>query len=348
MKKVRIFLVVGVVAILALIVVGRFTRQAKSDALQETYTGIVTVRGIVVHPTPFTRTIEETGSLAGNKESMIASEVGGRVKEVKVEVGAFVKEGDALIHLDDEIYKLDMERTKIAFDKAKLDYDRLDKLYKQKSISDSDIEAARLGVKSAELGYKMSLKNYNEATIRAPFSGTVAAKMTEVGQMVERGMPVVQLVDVGSLKLTVQIAEDMLRDVSTGASATIVIDALRDTLAGKVTAIGSRAATGSRTFPVEIRVPGNGKLRSGMFARALITGNVKADGLLLPRVAVLPDAGRTIVFVSNNRKAEKKIVRIISSSGDMVAVDGIADGDTVITVGNQQLSQGSPLALTIE
>lgn len=348
MKKIKLYIYGAIVLVLIIMVVGKYIRQAKSDALSDAYSSVVSVRGIKLVPEPFARTIEETGILTGNKESMVATETGGRVMEIKVDVGSYVKEGDPMVRLDDELYKLDADRAKIAYDKAKMDLERLEKLYEQKSISSSDIEGARLGAKSAEVGYKAALKTYNEATIRAPFSGTVAAKLTEVGQMVERGTPVVQLVDVGSLKLVVQVDEEQLRYASIGANALVIIDALKDSVEGKVVAIGSRAVTGTRTFPIEVRVPGNGKLRSGMFARTEIVGETVSDGLLLPRVAIIPDAGRSIVFRAHGKRAEKVVVKLIGKQGERIAVEGLNAGDIVITDGNQGLTQGTSIALKAE
>jgi membrane fusion protein (multidrug efflux system) len=338
----------GIAALLlAILVGGHMIRAAKNDLTRDAYTSVVTVSGFVLEQQPFTRYVEETGTLEGNKESLIAAETGGRVLEVYVEVGDYVHEGQPLIRLDDELYQLESERAKIAFDKATMDLDRVQKLYDQKSISESDFENARLGAKGAEVQYRMANKTYNDATIKAPFSGTVAARMTQVGQMIERGMPVVQLVDIASLKLTVPVSETDLKYLSVGAPATIIVDAASDTVQGKVSAVGSRATTGTRTFPVEIKLAGDKKLRSGMFARAVITANTIPDGLLLPRAATLPDMGRTVVFLARGRIAQKVPVRVIGSNGDHVAVEGIARGDTVIVTGNQMLSQGSTINLTL-
>ena len=213
---------------------------------------------------------------------------------------------------------------------------------------ESDLENARLAAKGAEVQYRMALKTYQDATIRAPFSGTVAAKLTEVGQMVERGVPVLQLVDLGTLKLTVQLAEADVKYISEGAPVTIIVDAVGDTLQGKVTAIGSRAAMGSRTFPVEINLPGGDNLRSGMFARAVIQAAQIPDAILLPRAALLPDAGNTVVYVARGKSAQKVRVRQIGISGDQVAIEGLAPGDTVITTGNQMISQGTQVSLMME
>ena len=348
MKKSKTILWGSAVLLLVILIGGRILRQARSDTLQDAYTGIVSVSGFVAETEPFTRLIEESGTLAGNKESTIAAETGGRVTEVAVEVGDYVKAGEPLVRLDDELYGLESERAKVAYDKATMDLDRLEKLYQDKSLSDSDIEGARLAAKGAEVVYRMALKTYNDATIRAPFNGTVASKSTEVGQMVERGMAVIQLVDISSLKLTVGISESDVKYVTPGAAATIVVEAAGDTVHGTVTAVGSRATSGARTFPVEVRLPGLPHLRSGMFARAIIAAKTLENALLVPRVAIVPDAGNTVVYLARGGTARKSVVVVIGTTGDRVDIDGIEAGDTVLTTGNQVLSHGSQIALTLK
>jgi RND family efflux transporter MFP subunit len=348
MTKPKTLALGGIALLIILLIFGRIMRQGRNDALEAVRSTTVAVKGLVAQPEPFARKVEASGILAGDKEATIAAETGGRVIEVRVEVGQHVKKGDPLVRLDDELYRLESERAKVAFDKAKMDLDRAETLYQGTSISESDIEAARLGAKSAEVGYEMALKTFHDATIRAPFAGTVAQKMTEVGQMVERGMAVAQLVDVSSLKLTVPVSETEVRLVTPGASATVYIDAASDTVTGKVFAVGSRATAGARTFPVEIRLPGNERLRSGMFARAIIGSAANQQEMLLPRVAVLPDAGATIVFRAHGGTAEKVPVRLIGNQGDRVAVEGLQRGDTVVTTGNQALSHGMAISLTLD
>lgn len=348
MSKPKTFALGGLALLIILLIFGRMMRQGRNEALQETRSTSVAVKGLVAVPEAFTRQVEASGVLEGAMEATVAAETGGRVIELRVDVGQRVSKGDPLARLDDELYRLESERAKIAFDKAKMDLDRAETLYQGKSISESDIEGARLGAKGAEVAYQMALKTYHDATIRAPFAGTVAQKMTEVGQMVERGMPVVQLVDVSSLKLTVPVTETEIRLVGPGATATVFIDAVNDTVRGKVFAVGSRAIAGARTFPVEIHLPGNERLRSGMFARAIIGSPREDQEMLLPRAAVLPDAGTMIVFRAHRGTAEKVPVRLIGNQGDRVAVEGLQRGDTVVTTGNQSLSHGMQILLTLD
>lgn len=345
--KLRLVLYLGIGLIVILIVAGRAFRHAKSDALNTAYSPVVTVSGLVVHPQEVQLTVEESGTVQGNREAIIAAGTGGRVVKWFVNLGDYVKTGDPILKVDDEIFKYEMERAIIAYEKAKLDFDRIEKLYKEKSISETDYENAKLMMKTAEVQAKHSTKMYEEATIRAPFDGTITAKMTEVGQMLERGMPAVQMIDFSRMKVTVNITENNIKDLKVGVDAVVIIPAIDDTLSAKVTAIGSRAITGSRAFPVEITFQGNPKIKSGMFAKVILKNAHLKNAMVLPRISVIPDAGNTVVFISKNSIAEKRVVKVLGYVDENVVVAGINSGDTVITVGNQLLSQGMKVAISI-
>ena len=114
-----------------------------------------------------------------------------------------------------------------------------------------------------------------------------------------------------------------------------------------MTSVGSKAASGARTFPVEVRIDGEEGLKSGMFARANIQAGQIENAIVLPRVCVLPDAGRSIVFVSRDKMDDKAVVQVLGQVGDRVAVVGVAPGDVVVTTGNQLLVRGTALDVTI-
>ena len=157
MRKSKSILWAFVAILIAGLVIGRFLRQAHSDTLQDAYSGVISVAGFVAEAEPYTRLIEEAGTLVGDKEATVAAETGGRVIDIYVEVGDPVRAGEPLVRLDDELYRLESERAKIAFDKAQLDLDRLEKLYTDKSVSDSEIESVRLAAKGAEVQYRIVL-----------------------------------------------------------------------------------------------------------------------------------------------------------------------------------------------
>lgn len=348
MSKTRLTTLAASLVLVILLVAGRLIQQAHGDVAQNAYTGIIPVSGFVLQPAPFAKSIQESGTLKGKRESILAAETGGQIEQVFVEVGDVVRQGQAMLKLDDELLELEAERALIAYDKARLDFDRVSKLYEEHSISESDFEGARLALKAAEVQQRYAKKTYEDATIRAPFAGTVAARMTEVGQMIDRGQPVFHLVDTQKLKLPISVTETEIRDVVVGASANVFVEALGDSFPAEVTAVGARAMQGARTFPVELTMDAADGVKSGMFARAFIFAGVDSSSLLVPRAATLPDVGRPVVFTVKDGKANKVPVKVLGMSDDHVSVAGLSAGDTVIVTGNQLLSQGSQLALTLQ
>ncbi len=80
---------------------------------------------------------------------------------------------------------------------------------------------------------------------------------------------------------------------------------------------------------------------------AILVGEV-LGGYFANSLALLADAGNTVLFRAHDGTAEKIRIRQIGNQGDRVAVQGISAGDTVITVGNQMVSQGTQISLMLE
>ncbi len=348
MSKTRTITFSAAAVLLIALIAGKLINQAHGDTAQDAYIGVIPVSGFILETAPFVHYIEESGTLMGRRESILSAESGGQIEQIFAEVGDDVRQGQALLKLDDELLELESERALIAYEKAKLDFERVEKLYNEKSISESDYEGARLGMKAAEVQHRYAKKTYEDATIRAPYAGTISARMTEVGQMIDRGQPVFQIVDMQQLKLPISVAESEIQNIAVGATASVYVEALNDSFPAEITSVGARAKSGARTFPVELSLDAADGLKSGMFARANIYAGVDSASLLIPRAATLPDVGRTVVFVARNGKAVKLPVKILGMSEDRMSVSGLSVGDTIIVTGNQLLSQGSDLSLTLQ
>ncbi|NUO19705.1 efflux RND transporter periplasmic adaptor subunit [bacterium] len=348
MKTTRKITILAAVVIIAGLTTNKLLKDAHGDNTESAYSSVIPVGGYILSNRPFIETIEESGTLSGRHEAILSAEAGGQVEQILVEVGDSVRRGEPLLRLDDAILELESERALIAFEKAGLDFKRIEKLFEENSISQSDFEAARLALKSAEVQYKFARKSFDDATIRAPFSGVITSKLTEVGQMIDRGQPAFQIVDMEQLKLQVSVSEWTVSKLSLGSPATVFVEALGDTFPAFVSSIGSKAVQGARTFPVELRLEPAHGLKSGMFARASIFAGVDSSSIIVPRAATLPDVGRTVVFRARNGKADKVVVKVRGMSGDDVSIEGLSEGDSIIVTGNQLLSQGSDISFTLQ
>jgi membrane fusion protein (multidrug efflux system) len=101
------------------------------------------------------------------------------------------------------------------------------------------------------------------------------------------------------------------------------------------------AGTGTFRVTCEFRDP-SGRLKSGMFGRLSVVYDQRDDVLVVPREALLEDVSEPSVFVVRDGKAVRTAVRTGARSGGVVEVlDGVAEGDAVVTVGGATLRDGA-------
>ena len=191
-------------------------------------------------------------------------------------------------------------------------------------------------------------------TIVAPFDGYVTAERTEMGQWVAKGGPIVELVDLDTVDVHVNVQEDYLANLRVGMAAWVELDALADrAFDGKVAVIVPQADTRSRSFPVKVRLPnpnsGDGRLlAAGMLVRVTLAVGEKKQALLVPKDALVLDKGNKTVWVVDadpedpkTAKAREIPVRTGAMSGSLVEILGaVEEGRQVVVEGNERLRAG--------
>jgi len=159
------------------------------------------------------------------------------------------------------------------------------------------IAQARHAVEAQRAAVDRIADRIAKATIRAPFTGFVTRKMTEVGQWVTAGGPVAEMVELDTVLVRVDVPEDYIARVQPGQQATIRLESLAEYFEGDVKHVIPQASAASRAFPVEIEVPNpNHRIKAGMFARAMLPLGEPSEQLLVPKDAVRVTPQGTIVF----------------------------------------------------
>ncbi|MCL4201985.1 MAG: efflux RND transporter periplasmic adaptor subunit [Pirellulaceae bacterium] len=94
---------------------------------------------------------------------------------------------------------------------------------------------------------------YKKYTVRAPFDGYVTSELTEVGEWLNRGNPVVEMIAISSVEITVGVPEEFIDVQRPGRAAEIRLDALPGRVfPAKISRVIPQADVKSRTFPVKI------------------------------------------------------------------------------------------------
>lgn len=199
---------------------------------------------------------------------------------------------------------------------------------------------------------KDQIKKY---TIRARFDAFVVIEHTEVGQWLNRGELVVEILALDEVDVVASVLETHIPHIMNGTSARIEVPALPDQLfVGKVQAVVPQGDEQSRTFPVRIRVSniikGNKPLlNAGMLARVFLPTGPSMSRLMVPKDAVvLGGAGPRVYVVQTDAKqgviATPILVRLGAAKDALVEVIGdLSGGEQVVIRGNERLRPGQSI-----
>jgi multidrug efflux pump subunit AcrA (membrane-fusion protein) len=205
-----------------------------------------------------------------------------------------------------------------------------------------DIAAAEAEVQRLEARVKRLRDDVQKTLLRSPVSGVITQRYTEVGQWLERGGKVVDVIDLRAVLVRVPIHEKDISRLHVGDEAAIVLDALPDrSFTGHVKHIIPQADAASRTFPVKIEVPNtpDSALKAGMFARVRLRAGTAQPSVFVPKDAVVRQPTGLAVFVVQDEKARLVPIKTGRPHDGLIEVidGGVKPGDTVVVTGNETL-----------
>jgi len=199
------------------------------------------------------------------------------------------------------------------------------------------IDAAESQLKAAELAVTETQKQLDEAVITAPFDGEVTSVHADEGDSVSAMMTIINLIDLTSMELEVEVDEIDVAEVKPGQRAIIEVDALPALqLEGEVASISllSKEIGGLVLYEVTIGfdIPQGYNLKIGMSAIADIILEERSNVLLVPNRAITQDSqGKPVVKVMVDEEIEERpVVTGISDGFDTEIVDGLSEGDVVV------------------
>ncbi len=264
--------------------------------------------------------------------------------------GALVNPGDPLFEIySPELYSAQTEYlaalgaesgSPVAEDRALLDSARTKlKFYDISDVQIAELEKTRTAKKTL--------------TITAPISGFVVEKNVVAGQMVDAGMKLYRLADIGVVWVYAQVYEQDLSAVQLGQEATMTLSYLPDRkFRGRVTYVYPTVDEKTRTARVRMEFHNPGYfLKPGMFATVELVADIAPSALLVPDSAVLRSGQRNAVFIAlPGGKFEARTVALgLQAQDDMDQVlGGLSEGERIVTSGQFMLDSESQLREAIQ
>ena len=246
-------------------------------------------------------------------------------------------------------------KIKANLENAEKELKRLSTLKDTNSIADTKFDNAYFAhqalqqefmAKEAEIEqieYELQQKN-----VVAPFSGFVSKEHTQLGEWVSTGGAVVTLLDLGRIKITVDVPERYSVLLSPENPVNVMINSLSDhQVPGQIYAVLPQGDPDSRTFPVRINLDNpDFKIKSGMEAMVVFNLSTQKNALLLPKDAIVTAGNDKLVFMVVEGKATPVNVEVLGYYDGNVAVAGnLTPGTNVVVRGNERLRPGQPVTV---
>lgn len=266
-------------------------------------------------------------------------------------------------------------------DNARATYERRRDLYAKGGLSLKELEASQLALTNAENALRLAGQNQklntsavnpnaraiaeskikqaesrintintqaNLAEIRAPISGVVTDQFQFEGEYASAGAKLLTIANIGEVIVKANFADTVVADLRAGDAVAVYPPAAPDErMGGKVTLISRSADTQSRTVEVWASFPNaRALLRIGDAVRFVASSKPSNDAVTIPLAAVTLDASNadegTVMTVDKDNVVHETKVKTGIKNGDKVEIlEGLSEGDTVVTEGNYALPDGT-------
>jgi membrane fusion protein, multidrug efflux system len=334
----------------------------------------VKVMQVIQQDTPVT--YEYVGQVKAKSEVKIQAKVSGNIVAKMVNGGATVTEGQPLFQIDRRQYEaalLDAQaqlaQSEAALSNAHLDTIRYQKLAAENAIAqqtlDTQLSTERqtaASVAAYRAKAQQASDNLADTVIVAPFSGRINVNELSVGGYVTAGsttLATITSVDPVFVQFSMSENEYLqMAQLGHGTSPhewgsnvkLILSNGSQYPLTGRIEQMDSGVATDTGTLTMKAVFDNPQKLLiPGMFARAVVQGEMRRGALLVPQRAVQQLLDKTMVtVVTANDTAESRLVKMGPRMGNLwVVEEGLNAGDRVVVEGYAKAQAGTPLKLVM-
>jgi RND family efflux transporter MFP subunit len=288
---------------------------------------------VVVQPHPVDLTLPAEAVVEAVSQATLASQVSGRVTEVRVDAGQVVKKGDLLMRIDAREAAEAVAGTSAQYTNAKANYERLKNLRQQNFISAAALDKAHADFVAAQAANTQAGVGVGHATVSAPISGVVAQRLIEVGEMATPGRQLLTIYDPNGLRVTASIPQYKLTQMRTVKQARVEFPELGKWVDATAVILLPTADASTHVSQVRVSLPvGIEGVIPGMFARVhFVIG--KAVRMTVPDVAVVRRGEVTAVYVQSGQGSlTLRQLRLGESlgGGEIDVLAGLAAGERVV------------------
>ena len=272
---------------------------------------------------------------------------GARAEDIQA-MEAQVQQAEAALRLAEtqaatETWRKDIELARSQVETAQAALTAAEALKTAKSW-EAEITSAKTAYTQAQVALKLAQKRLKDATIHAPISGIVSKRHLDLGGTAVPTAPIFEIVNIDTVKASADVIESQLSQLTLNQQASIEIDGIAHPMSGIVSFISPTLQAMRRTATAEVRIDNPDRtIKPGMFAKVTVPVKVHTDAILISRASLIDDTNTRTqnVFVVENGVSQRRPIKIgLSRGGDVEVLNGITEGEAVVTAGQHSLKDG--------
>lgn len=288
--------------------------------------------------------VKAQGEIKAFKSVVLQSDIAGKVVSLNLQEGKPAKAEQIIVLLDDSIYKAQLKQATAKHEHSKITYERLKKLLDRGTGSASDVEEALASLQFDEASVELAAANLSKTKVKAPFAGILGLKDVDVGDYINPGQKLVELVDISSVLVDFYLPEKFLPLLKEGLQVRLLVDALKNQLfEGEIFAISPTLDPQLRAIHVRAVFKNKDmQLKPGLFSRLNIIFETFENALVLPEETIMYKDNKFYVYKIIDQKAKFTEVKLgVKENGHVQIVEGVEKDDKVVLSGQIKLFDGA-------
>lgn len=345
--KVMLFSFIGLL-ILAILIIPKLSFTDQDKNVRSEFKEAVSVKGKVLKKEMLGNSFTAAATLLGNESVMLRSETSGKIINLNINEGNFIKKGELLVKINDS----ELQARKVqAESRLKLLEDqeyRIRNLFEKEGVSQEEYDVIKneLNIQKSEIEYLKAMIDKTE--IRAPFNGYVGLKNVSEGAYITPDVEIASFVQSNKIKIDFSVPQRYLNSLKKGSEIEFSLPYIDEIKKAVIYAVEPTIDMQTRTLKIRAIVDNSdNRLLPGSYAEVKILIDKNENALMVPTGALVPELGGEKVYIVKNGKAEERKVSIgVRTADDVEITGGVNEGDTVIVSGIIQLKPGIDVKIT--
>lgn len=335
----------------------KIVRLDEKISVLDTTKNVPLITSIIATPEEFNHVLELQGNVTTKDLMIITPEYSGILTHVYVKEGQRVSKGQSLGKIDDGGLSQQLAQQQIQTDLAQTTFDRQKRLWDQKIGSEIQYLQAKSTYEGQVEAVNQIKQQIAKTIVKAPFSGTIDAVISEQGSVVAAGQTqLMRIVNLDNMYIETEVPERHLKNITVGKDVEVNFPILGKTLLAKVRQTSNVINPSNRTFKAEIGIPNKeGTFKPNLTARLKINDYTNENAILIPQSIISENAeGEQYVYVvtdkndKNQGTATRVIIKTGRTQGDLIEVlEGIEPDAELINEGARSVKDGQTVEVLI-